>query len=49
MIIPLMTEAEMDSETLGFCPQLTRLVAREDFIELSSREIFKSCLKISCI
>jgi hypothetical protein len=25
-------EAEMVSETLGFLPQLTRLVAREDFI-----------------
>jgi hypothetical protein len=32
MIIPLMMEAEMVSETLGFYPQLTRLVAREDFI-----------------
>jgi hypothetical protein len=31
--IPLMMEAEMVSETLGICPQLTRLVAREDFIE----------------
>jgi hypothetical protein len=28
-----MRETEMMSETLGFCPQLTRLVAREDFIE----------------
>jgi hypothetical protein len=28
-----MMEAEMVSETLGFCPQLTRLVAREDFIK----------------
>jgi hypothetical protein len=26
-------EAEFVSETLGFYPQLTRLVAREDFIE----------------
>jgi hypothetical protein len=32
MIVPLMMEAEMVSETLGFYPQLTRLVAREDFI-----------------
>jgi hypothetical protein len=28
----IMMEAEMASETLGFCPQLTRLVARKDFI-----------------
>jgi hypothetical protein len=35
-------EAEMVSETLGFCPQLTRLVSRQDFIELSRRESFKS-------
>jgi hypothetical protein len=34
-------EAEMVSETLGFYPQLTRLVAREDFIEFSCRESFK--------
>lgn len=26
---------EMVSETLGFCPQLTLLVAREDFIKLN--------------
>jgi hypothetical protein len=32
IITPLTMEAEMVSETLGFCPQLTRLVAREDFI-----------------
>jgi hypothetical protein len=32
-IIPLMMEAEMVSETLGFYPQLTRLFAREYFIE----------------
>jgi hypothetical protein len=32
MIIPLMMEMEMVSETLGFYPQLTWLVAREDFI-----------------
>jgi hypothetical protein len=31
--IPLMMEAEMVSETLGSCPQPTRLVAREDFID----------------
>jgi hypothetical protein len=41
-IIPLMMEADMVSETLGFYPQLTRLVAREDFIEFSRRESFKS-------
>jgi hypothetical protein len=41
-IIPLMMEAEMVSETLGFFPQLTLLVAREDFIEFSRRESFKS-------
>jgi hypothetical protein len=32
MISFLMKEAEMVSETLGFCPELTRLAAREDFI-----------------
>jgi hypothetical protein len=32
----------MVSETLGFCPQLTWLVAREDFIEFSRCESFKS-------
>jgi hypothetical protein len=37
-----MMEAEMVSETLGFYPQLTRLVARENFIEFSRRESFKS-------
>jgi hypothetical protein len=37
-----MNEAEMVSETLGFYPQLTRLVAREDFIEFSRRESFKT-------
>jgi hypothetical protein len=31
-------------ETLGFCPQLTRLVGREDFIGFSCRESFKSCM-----
>jgi hypothetical protein len=38
----MMMEAEMVSKTLGFCPQLTRLVAREDFNEFSRRESFKS-------
>jgi hypothetical protein len=33
-IIPLITEAEKVSETLGSCPELTRLVAREDFVSL---------------
>jgi hypothetical protein len=37
-----MMEAEIVSETLGFYPQLTRLVAGEDFIELSRLESFKS-------
>jgi hypothetical protein len=32
----------MGSETLDLYPQLTRLVAREDFIEISRRESFKS-------
>jgi hypothetical protein len=45
LIIPLMMEAEMVSETLGFCLQLTRLVAREDFIEFSHLESFKSYKK----
>jgi hypothetical protein len=27
---------------LGSCPELTRLVAQEDFIEFSRRESFKS-------
>jgi hypothetical protein len=31
-IIPLMMEAKGVSEMLDFCPELTRLVAREDFI-----------------
>jgi hypothetical protein len=30
---PLMMEAEMVSEMLGSCPQLTWLVALEDFIK----------------
>jgi hypothetical protein len=28
-----MMEVEKVSEVLGFCPELTRLVAREDFIK----------------
>jgi hypothetical protein len=43
---PLMTEAEMVSETLTIYPQLTRLVARENFIEFSRREIFKSYINV---
>jgi hypothetical protein len=35
-------EAEMVSETLGFYPQLTRLVAREDFVD------FVNFLKTAC-
>jgi hypothetical protein len=30
------------SKTLGFFPELTRLFAQENFIELSRRESFKS-------
>jgi hypothetical protein len=41
-IIPLIKEAEMVSETLGFYPQLKRFVAREEFIDFSRRESFKS-------
>jgi hypothetical protein len=41
-LIPLMMETEMVFETLGFYPQTTRLVAREDFIEFSHHESFKS-------
>jgi hypothetical protein len=37
-------DIEMMSETLGFHPQLTRPVAREEFIDFSRREIFKSCI-----
>jgi hypothetical protein len=37
-----MMEVKMASKTLGFYPQLTQLVAREDFIEFSRRENFKS-------
>jgi hypothetical protein len=44
--IHLMMEAEMFSETLGFYPQLTRLVAREDVIEFSRRATFKSVIFI---
>jgi hypothetical protein len=33
---------EMVSETLDFHPQLTQLVAQDDFIEFSHRESFKS-------
>lgn len=32
----------MVSETLDFCTQLTRLVGRKDFIDLSRRESFLS-------
>jgi hypothetical protein len=42
-----MMEAGMVSETLGFCPQLTRLVALEDFTEFGHRESFKSCVLIT--
>jgi hypothetical protein len=44
-IIPLMMEAEMVSETLGFYPQLTQLVTQEHFIEFSNCESFKSYKK----
>jgi hypothetical protein len=39
----LMMEVKMISETLGFYPQLTRLVAREDFIDFSYCCIFTNC------
>jgi hypothetical protein len=35
-------EAEKSSETLDYSTLLSRLVAREDFIAFSRREIFKS-------
>jgi hypothetical protein len=38
-IFPRMMEAEMVSETLGFYPQLTRLVAREEFIFIVSNAL----------
>jgi hypothetical protein len=41
-----MMEAEMASETLGFCPQLTRLVARENFI--SFKTIYRSSVLSTC-
>jgi hypothetical protein len=41
-----MIEAKMVSETLGVYPQLTRLVTRDDFIEFSRRESFKSYIKV---
>jgi hypothetical protein len=47
-IIPLMMEAEMVSETLGFCSQLTRLVAQEEFIEFTLSESFKTYKLITC-
>jgi hypothetical protein len=34
-----MMEAEKVSETLGFCPEFTRLVARYDFIERTTCHI----------
>jgi hypothetical protein len=42
MIILLKMETEMVSETLGLYPQMTWLVAQDDFIEFSRRESFKS-------
>jgi hypothetical protein len=38
LLMMMMMEAEMVSETLVFCPQMTRLVARKNFIEFSRRE-----------
>jgi hypothetical protein len=40
-IISLMMEAAKVSETLGSCPELTRLVARENFIDFCHRENFQ--------
>jgi hypothetical protein len=35
-----MMEVEMVSETLGFYPQLTQLLARKEFTEFSHRDGF---------
>jgi hypothetical protein len=40
MIISLLVEVFMISETFGFCLKPTRLVDREDFVVFSRREIF---------
>jgi hypothetical protein len=40
----LVKGAEAVFETLGLHPQLTRLVAREDFIVFSRRKSFKSSM-----
>jgi hypothetical protein len=41
----MMMETETVSETLGFCPQLTQFVSREDFIEFSRHETFQVIAK----
>jgi hypothetical protein len=46
-IIPLKMEVEMVSETSGFCPQLTWLVAQEDFINIKVvNKPLKKCSKV---
>jgi hypothetical protein len=42
-----MMEAKSVSETLGFYPQMTQLVVRENFIAFSRRENLKSYKKIA--
>jgi hypothetical protein len=44
-----MIDVEMVSETLGFRPQLTWPVAREEFIEFSRCESFKSYDLVSTV
>ena len=43
-LLTLMMETEQVSETQVFCPQVTRLIAQEQFSERVHRESFNSCL-----